>query len=176
MSNKRKPGDVVLTVIFDIDQDSQLLQWSFTIDGEPISGKGVETGLLAFVTGDTLKLVAIAKSKNGKLNRVTIDDCFIITTPRVITRREDMENAGQFAPPSPFARQNAVVNFGTGAFEGSNEEAVWVPPVQFDCSNLGRWELSFIMTTTIHRTGDMLGHEERRVFGFDPECEVGPGG
>lgn len=172
---KRAPGEVILTVTFDIDQDSQLLQWSFTVDGEPISGNGIETGLLAFVKEDTLKVVAIAKSENSKLSHITINDCYIITTPRTITRREDVDKAGTFAPPSPFTRENAVVNFGTGEFTGNNEQAVWQPELVLDCTNLGRWELSFIMTATIHRVGDMLGQAERRVFGFDPECEVGSG-
>eukprot|EP01034_Spumella_vulgaris_P024017 gene24016-biopygen20801 len=175
MTNTRPPGKVILYITFDIDQDSQLLNWSFTLNGKPITGDGVETGLLAFVKGDTLQVNATAKSQNGNLAQISINDCYIITVPRVITRREDPEQAGQFAPPSPFSRENAVVNLGTGSFEGNNMEAIWRCEVPLECTNQGRWELSFIMTTTIDRIGDKLGQGERRVFDFDPECEVGGG-
>jgi hypothetical protein len=166
---------VVLTVTFDIDQDSQLLQWAFTADGKPITGQGVETGLLAFECKDQLSLVVVANSKKETLNQVTIEGCHLITTPRAFTKRQNPERAGEFAEPSPFGPCGAVVAFGTGTIEGSGTQATWQPDVSFDCSHLGRWEMSFIMTTSISRTDDASGSPERRVFGFDPECEVGMG-
>ena len=168
--------NIILTVIFDIDQDSQLLQWAFTADGEPISGDGVETGLLAFKCHDKITLVAHAKSKKGDLRQVRIEDCHIITTPRAFTLRENPKRAGEFADPSPFSRHNAVVSFGKGIIEGSDKDAKWQSDVTLECTNKGRWDMSLIMTTSITRCGDAVELPERRVFGFDPECEVGSGG
>jgi hypothetical protein len=167
--------DVTLTVVFDIDQDSQLLQWAFTADGKPITGQGVETGLLAFQCGDKISLVAHAKSKNGVLKQVQIQDCQVVTTPRAFTKRENPERAGEFAEPSPFSDQYAVVSFGNGIAEGNNSEAKWQSDVVMQCTNEGRWEMSLIMTTAISRSGATVEAAERRVFGFDPELEVGVG-
>jgi hypothetical protein len=168
--------EVVLTTTFDIDQDSQLLQWSFTVDGEPITGTGVETGLLAFKREDKVSVVMIATSKKAHIAQVTIDDCNMITTPRAFTLRENPELAGQFPTPSPFGSNSAVISYGKGVCQGSSEVAVWQPTLTLECTNLGRWDLSFIITTSIRRTTS-AGVEgiERRVFGFDPECEVGSG-
>lgn len=166
---------VLLTVTFDIDQDSQLLQWSFTANGEPITGSGVETGLLAFQLQDKVSLRVIAKSGKKQLEQVEIQDCRLISAPRAFTVRQNPERAGQFAAPSPFALQNAVVSFGQGTCVGSGSEAVWASDVTFECSNQGRWDLSFIMTTAISRSGEQDSQPERRVFLFDPEGEVGSG-
>lgn len=167
--------DISLTVIFDIDQDSQLLQWAFTANGEPISGKGVETGLLAFERNDILTIQAFANSQDGGLKQVIIEDCHIITTPRAFTARENPARAGQFPQPSPFGQNGAVISLGQGAFVGSNTQAEWQPGIQLECTEQGRWEMSFVMTTAISRTSDTPEGVERRVFGFDPELEVGAG-
>ncbi|CAN7413193.1 hypothetical protein LJR289_002549 [Pseudoduganella sp. LjRoot289] len=167
--------NVTLTVTFDIDQDSQLLQWGFEADGKPLTGEGVETGLLAFKRQDKIELVVQAKSKNNNLKQVKIEDCYMITTPRAFTARENPEHAGEFPEPSPFGDHSAVVSFGQGTIEGTVSKAQWQSDVIPECTNLGRWDMSLIMTTAISRTGDSACHPERRVFGFDPECEVGSG-
>jgi hypothetical protein len=167
--------DIILTVVFDIDQDSQLLKWAFTADGQPISGDGVETGLLAFQQQDKISLVVHAKSKKGVLKQVEIQDCQMITSPLAITKREDPTRAGEFPAPSPFGAEAAVVSFGIGIAEGSSTKAVWESGVVMECTNKGRWEMSLVMTTSISRTGDTPIAVERRVFSFDPELEVGTG-
>jgi hypothetical protein len=168
--------EVVLTVTFDINQDSQLLQWVFTANGEPITGQGVETGLLAFKHYDKITLVAVANSAKGDLQQIEIEDCHMITTPRAFTVRENPKKAGEFAEPSPFGHHSAVVSFGKGTIKGSSTQAQWNPDKQLDCTHLGRWDMSLIITAAITRTGDTTGCPERRVFAFDPECEVGTGG
>ncbi|WP_377700831.1 hypothetical protein [Pseudoduganella sp. UC29_71] len=165
--------DVILTATFDIDQDSQLLRWSFTADGKPISGQGVETGLLAFKLGDNLTVVVQARSEFGRLKQVDIQSCNLITMPRAFTKRENPERAGEFPEPSPFGDQYAVVDLGNGICDASGaSSAIWHAPRELTCDNLGRWELSFIITTNIIYTD---GEVERRVFAFDPECDVGTG-
>lgn len=169
--------DVLLTVTFDIDQDSQLLRWAFTADGEPITGQGVETGLLAFKIDDKLSVNVIATSDKETLESVHIDGCHFITLPRAFTKRENPKRAGEFPEPSPFNEYGAVIDLGNGKCQGHSPTTVkqWQPDVPLQCDNLGRWELSFILTTTITRkNGDLLSREQR-VFAFDPEVEVGDG-
>ena len=166
--------EVLLTATFDIDQDSQLLRWSFLADGQPISGDGVETGLLAFKMNDTLSVQVIANSKNRTLKQVDINSCHFITTPLAFTKRENPERAGEFPEPSPFGDQYAVIDLGNGTCENNAEltQGTWRSKMPLQCDNLGRWELSFVITTNIvYSTGKV----ERRVFEFDPECEVGGG-
>lgn len=168
--------DVQLTVTFDIDQDSQLLRWAFTADGKPISGQGVETGLLAFQLDDRLSVTVIATSEND-LNSVYIDGCHFITIPRAFTKRENPERAGEFPEPSPFNEYGAVINLGSGECQGHSPTMVkqWQPTLPLQCDNIGRWELSFVLTTTITRENGGLSEREQRVFAFDPEVEVGNG-
>ena len=170
--------DISLTVIFDIDQDSQLLQWAFTADGQPISGQGIETGLLAFQLEDRLSVTVVAKSEQGSLDSVHIDGCHFISIPRPFSKRENPERAGEFPEPSPFNDYGAVIDLGSGECEGYGETAVkqWTPDLALQCDNIGRWELSFVMTTTITRNQGGLAPREQRVFGFDPELEVSAGG
>jgi hypothetical protein len=166
--------EVILTATFDIDQDSQLLRWSFLADGKPISGDGVETGLLAFQVNDSLNVRVVANSKNRTLRQVDINSCHIITTPLAFTKREDPDRAGEFPDPSPFGDEYAVIDLGYGTCENDAELAkgIWNAKLPLQCDNTGRWELSFIITVTIAYSS---GHVERRVFEFDPECEVGAG-
>lgn len=169
--------NVLLTVTFDIDQDSQLLRWAFTVDGKPISGQGVETGLLAFQKDDRLSVTVIATSEKDPLSSVHIDDCHFITIPRSFTKRENPERAGEFPEPSPFNEYGAVIDLGSGECEGYGQTTVkqWQPDVPLTCDNIGRWELSFVLTTTITRSQGGLMPREQRVFAFDPELEVGNG-
>jgi hypothetical protein len=170
--------DVILTVTFDIDQDSQLLRWAFTADGKPISGQGVETGLLAFKLKDTLKVVVNAECSDGPMADVHIDGCHFITIPRAFTKRENPERAGEFPDASPFNEYGAVISLGSGDCTAHVPTSVkqWTSDVPLQCDNLGRWELSMVLTTTIIRTNGGLRASEQRVFAFDPECEVGSGG
>ena len=166
--------NVILAATFDIDQDSQLLRWSFTADGKPISGQGVETGLLAFKLGDKLNVVVQAQSEFGVLKQVDIQSCTLVSIPRAFTKRENPERAGEFPEPSPFGDQYAVVDLSNGICENiSTHLAIWNSPRTLTCDNLGRWELSFVITTNIVHTD---GEVERRVFAFDPECDVGSDG
>jgi hypothetical protein len=168
--------NVVLTVTFDIDQDTQLLSWAFTADGKPISGQGVETGLLAFQKDDQLSVAVIATSE-APLGSVHIDGCHMITMPLAFTKRENPERAGEFPEPSPFNEYGAVIDLGSGECEGHGETTAkrWQPQVPMQCDNIGRWEMSFVLTTTITRTQGGLAQREQRVFAFDPEFEVGNG-
>lgn len=169
--------NVVLTVTFDIDQDSQLLSWVFTADGKPITGQGLETGLLAFEKDDQLRVTVIATSDNDPLSTVHIDGCHFITIPRVFSKRENPERAGEFPEPSPFNEYGAVIDLGSGECTGHAPTTAkqWQPDVLLTCDNIGRWELSLVLTTTITRNQGGLAAREQRVFAFDPEVEVGNG-
>jgi hypothetical protein len=169
--------NVLLTVTFDIDQDSQLLSWAFEADGKPITGQGVETGLLAFQKDDKLSVTVIATSEKDPLGSIHIDGCHLITIPRAFTKRENPQRAGEFPEPSPFNEYGAVVNLGSGECEGHGTTLVkqWQPDVPMQCDNIGRWEMSFVLTTTINRSQGGVILPEQRVFAFDPEFEVGNG-
>jgi hypothetical protein len=169
--------NILLTVTFNIDQDTQLLRWAFTADGKPISGDGVETGLLAFQKDDLVNVLVVAKSDDGPLNKVQIDGCHFITMPLAFTKRENPELAGEFPEPSPFNNYGAVIDLGSGECTGYGKTTVkqWQPDLQLQCDNIGRWELSFVLSTTITRANGELLESERRVFAFDPELEVGSG-
>lgn len=168
--------EVILTVTFNIDQDTQLLRWVFTADGKPISGQGVETGLLAFQLKDTLSVIVNAECSDSA--EVHIDGCHFITIPRPFTKRENPERAGEFPDASPFNEYGAVIALGSGECTGHVPAAVkqWTSDVPLQCDNLGRWELSMVLTTTITRSIAGQRTSEQRVFAFDPECEVGSGG
>lgn len=169
--------NVQLTVTFDVDQDTQLLRWVFTADGEPISGQGVETGLLAFKIDDKLSINVIATSDKVPLDSVHIDGCHFVTMPRAFTKRENPERAGEFPEPSPFNEYGAVIDLGNGECQGHGQTLVkqWQSEIPLQCDNVGRWELSFILTTTITRKNGDLVAREQRVFAFDPEVEVDNG-
>ncbi|WP_228896149.1 hypothetical protein [Pseudoduganella aquatica] len=170
--------DVILNVTFDIDQDTQLLRWNFEADGKPIAGQGVETGLLAFQLADKLSVNVIAECKSSEYTAdVHIDGCHFITIPRAFTKRENPERAGEFPEASPFNDYGAVISLGSGDCVGHPPTTVklWQPDLPMQCDNLGRWELSMVLTTTITRNQGGLTHREQRVFAFDPECEVGMG-
>lgn len=169
--------DVLLTATFDVDQDSQLLSWNFTVDGKPITGQGKETGLLAFQKDDRLSIAVIAESDTIPLGTVTIDGCHLITIPRVFSKRENPERAGEFPEPSPFNEYGAVIDLGRGECLGHGETLAkqWQPDLLLTCDNVGRWELSFVLTTTISQNQGGLISSEQRVFTFDPELEVGNG-
>lgn len=169
--------DVVLSVTFDINQNTELLRWAFTADGKPISGEGVETGLLAFQKDDRLSVTVTATSDTDPLESVHIDGCHFITMPLAFTKRESPDRAGEFPEPSPFNEYGAVIDLGSGACEGYGQTTVkqWQPDIPLQCDNTGRWELSFVMTTTITRRQGSLLVPEQRVFAFDPELEVSNG-
>ena len=169
--------EIELTVIFDIDQDSELLRWTFTADGQPITGKGVETGLLSFQMNDRLSVSVVAESTTAPLDSIHIDGCHFITMPRAFTKRENPARAGEFPEPSPFNEYGAVISLGSGECVGHGETLVkqWQPDVPLQCDNVGRWELSFVLTTTIVRNNGGVTEREQRVFAFDPEVEVDVG-
>jgi hypothetical protein len=171
---------ICLMVSFDINQESEKLNWSF-LDAErrPIpKDTGLETGLFVFKAGDTFELNVVAKSYDNELSNVHIIDCHLITRPILHSKRVQPQIAGEYPYPSPFfdpdtylEGQGATASFGNGAASGSPAVMSWDSPQQLTCRNEGRWQTSFIMTVAIE-TGSGL---EYRVFSFDPETQVGTG-
>jgi hypothetical protein len=171
---------ICLMVSFDINQESEKLNWSF-LDAErrPISKKdGVETGLFVFEAGDTFELNVVAKSYDGQLSNAHIIDCHLITRPIMHSKRVHPKIAGEYPYPSPFfdpdtwiEGQGATASFGGGVASGSPALMSWDSPHKLTCRNEGRWQTSFIMTVAI----ETMGQLEYRVFSFDPETQVGTG-
>jgi hypothetical protein len=171
---------ITLMVSFDIDQESEQLNWSFLdAEGRPIvRPKGQETGTIAFKAGDAIALQVVAYSYKKALRGAHIIDCHLMTRPLLYSKRQNPEFAGEYPYPSPFFNpatqldgQGATASFGNGATAGTPSRMSWSSPVVMLCLNEGRWDTSFIMTVAIE-TADGLDY---RVFAFDPECQVGTG-
>lgn len=169
-----------LRVSFDINQESEKLDWSF-LDAEhqPLHpSTGVETGLFVFEAGDQMRLNVVANSYNEELKAVHIIDCHLINRPILYSQRVSPALAGRYPYPSPFfdpARpldgQGATADFGHGQARGGPLKMSWDSEVELIYRNMGRWQMSFIITVAIER-GDGL---EYRVFSFDPEGQVNNG-
>jgi hypothetical protein len=169
-----------LKVSFDINQESEKLNWSF-LDSEhqPVEkSKGVETGLFVFEAGDQMRLNVVANSYNEELVAVHIIDCYLTNRPILFSHRVVPEHAGRYPYPSPFFDpaqplngQGATSDFGHGEAHGDPMMMTWDSDVELLYRNKGRWQMSFIMTVAIER-----GHGlEYRVFSFDPEGQVSNG-
>lgn len=169
-----------LRVSFDINQESERLNWTF-LDAEhqPMrKPDGQETGLFVFEAGETIRLNVVANSYLGTLSGVHIIDCHLISRPILHSKRVHPEIAGEYPYPSPFFDplatldgQGATSSFGHGAALGSARSMSWDSEVELVYRNEGRWQTAFIMTVAIETTTGL----EYRVFGFDPECQVGTG-
>jgi len=169
-----------LMVSFDINQESEKLNWAF-LDSEhqPLEkSKGVETGLFVFEAGETMRLNVVANSYLEELVGVHIIDCHLVNRPILYSRRLTPHVAGEYPYPSPFFDpaeplngQGATSSFGHGAARGGPMKMAWDSDVELIYRNMGRWQMSFIMTVAIERANGL----EYRVFSFDPEAQVGSG-
>lgn len=169
-----------LMVSFDINQESEKLNWAF-LDSEhqPLEkSKGVETGLFVFEAGETMRLNVVANSYLEELVGVHIIDCHLVNRPILYSRRLTPHVAGEYPYPSPFFDpaeplngQGATSSFGHGEAHGGPMKMLWDSDVELIYRNMGRWQMSFIMTVAIERANGL----EYRVFSFDPEAQVGSG-
>jgi len=170
-----------LMVSFDINQESEKLDWAFLdAQHEPLEkAKGVETGLFVFEAGETMRLNVVANSYQEELVGVHIIDCHLMNRPIMYSRRVTPQMAGEYPFPSPFFDpaqplngQGATASFGHGEAHGGPMKMVWDSDLELIYRNKGRWQMSFIMTVAIERANGL----EYRVFSFDPEAHVGSGG
>jgi hypothetical protein len=173
-----------LLLAFDIDQESQRLNWSFQRDGHPEpKGDGLDTGMFGFKKGDIVTLLVVGKSYLGRQANLQILDSHYITRPILNSRTTHPKSAGEYPLPSPFFGEQqdghvhgACVSFGHGTAEVLPEAMIWPSEKSFVCMVDGRWDTSFVMTTKIsYWTVDNEIVERFRVFTFDPETEVGTG-
>ncbi|UTY56247.1 hypothetical protein [Massilia sp. erpn] len=170
---------ITLRILFDAQQTSGALWWDLQPPSDPTFGPC--TGALRFSPGDQVSLEIYADSmKSAGLTGFDVLECCIITRPQVI-RLLDGEMA-QFAQPSPFRSQPSACTRLEGGFplvpplgDDAPESLLrqWSGVLQVDAL-IGRWELSLVLTVNLHFQGQKA--PVPRVFGFDPECEVGDGG
>lgn len=193
-----KPVTMRLEANFDIDQIGDTLEWSFErSDGEGNPIEGIYAGGIYFQEGEKMYL-HVKAGQTIKLGRKRFEgfkivDCCIISRPQLysIDLSPETPKKAKFAPPSPFGlllqdgsvsdKQSmpATFNFSVAQFGNATVvptepdyyqlERVWESHLTIGQSN-GRWELSLVLTVEITRAD---GITEMRVFGFDPESEVG---
>lgn len=189
-----KPVTYVLQVIFDIRQASDRLNWQYFVDGadgrhdknKKNKSEANLTGTYAFKKGDLLKLEVVARGIDpAHETKISILDCHVISRP-ILHFASDLnvklKLAGTYPEPSPFS-DTCVNRFNVKKFKNWEERASQLidgKTVEFftistsllEHVNTGRWQTSFMMTVEI----DLKGvPQPRRVFTFDPECQVGTG-
>ena len=169
-------ANLSLNVQFDINQDSQQLNWYFSDTHGKLSPRqgGTKSGVLSFNPGDALTALIVADSAAGQLESARIIDCALITTPLVNTW--NMEKPGHYPEPSPFYKEGVgpgtIASFMPVKSNGGSARRQSFTGTTLIFANPGRWKLTFVMTVEITETSGVVTH---RVFGFDPECEVGTG-
>jgi len=178
---KEESQSATLSVRFDADQTSSLLQWTLNEpNGSARILAGTNAGAMHFYQGEVLSLDVIGGgSKAGKFTSFQIIDCCIITTPQIVSCAPGEKT--RYARPSPFlqsvgASYHMALDFQSGLDCGDDSyrqiTQTWKPTLNVG-HTAGRWELSFNITVMIYR--DPGDAPEVRVFQFDPESSVGSG-
>lgn len=171
--------EYTLEVNFDVQQISQRLKWNFYKGKKPVLPyTGANTGQMVFDCGDTVTLMVTGNSHNSLLKKLAFTQCHLVTYPIINSMHAHLGPPGDYSPPSPFTNTGAVIDLlGTqepALATGDANAWVWQSPAPQTCVNTGRWEMSLILTAdiTLNSTDP---YTRRRVFSFDPECEVGTG-
>ncbi|HEY5798920.1 MAG TPA: hypothetical protein VIT92_01795 [Burkholderiaceae bacterium] len=168
---------IVLAVNFDIDQESELLDWSFNEEGQQIvpQTQGLETGMLQLKKGDVLVAQITANSYKDALSAFEVIDCALINRP--ILNAWTLPQPGTYPPPSPYFDPALEDTGGVSSMLPMQYGAA--SKAQQSCTgrsltvtDIGRWETAFVVTVAITRTD---GTRSNRVFAFDPETYVGTG-
>lgn len=177
---------IVLSMSFDVDQNSDNLIWalkapelSSSNDGS-ISQYGVGAGSVKFFQGENVMLeVKGGGSYTDGFTSFQIIECCLITRPKVVVAGADIPT--RYASPSPFLQSiGSSYIFENDYFSAVNDDdddqyrtitQTWKRSLNIEHTN-GTWELSLNLTVRILRG---YGSPEIRVFRFDPEVQVGDG-
>jgi hypothetical protein len=183
MTDKTDKKNVTLTVGFDIDQVTDALAYHFHSrdHAHPNPLTGLFAGEIYFCTGEIFHLRVKGGGAIDGFSSFQVVDCCIVTRPRVIVAGPDVTT--RHAAPSPFlqvlgACYQFPLDFSSDVKDDQEQQyrvitQHWKRTLDVSHSH-GQWDLSFTLTVRIQR-GPLL-EPEIRVFYFDPEGQVGPGG
>ena len=182
--------DVELSVSFDINQLGPHLCWAVNEEDDHkrnlFSIVGRHAGAVHMKKGDRvyLRVSAYSGPLDGGLPGETsfemrVVGCTLMTVPR-------LRQLEVLYTPSPFASGDAQPALPTAHFEKFEQlgqlkwferlKATRLVNISTDhldvAEDFGVWEFSMVLTVDITHQD---GNEERRVFLFDPESEVGTG-
>lgn len=177
---------VVLTIRFDVDQNSDRLTWSLTQpprgtaanDDKPEDEYAPGTGTVKLYTGEAVALHVIGScAPDSGFTSFQIIECCLITRPKVMIAGPHRET--RYAPPSPFLQSIGSSyffenDFSSTVLERETERKItqcWKRTLNIAHTD-GSWELSLNLTVRILRGPHAM---EVRVFRFDPEVQVGNG-
>lgn len=175
--------NVTLTVGFDIDQTTDALSHHFHSrdHGHPNPITGLYAGEVYLREGEHFHLKVKGGGPSGELASFQILDCCLVTRPHVISTGPGLPT--RHATPSPFlqaigASYQFPLDFSTEVSDNLEQRyrvitQHWKHTLDVSHSR-GRWDLSLVLTVKILRGPVLL--PEIRVFSFDPEGQVGPGG
>ena len=179
----KKPTSMLLEANFDINQIGETLEWSFSRkDGQGNPLKGRYAGSIYFTVGEEVH-IRVRAGGYEKFESFKVLDCTLITRPQIVSIAPGA--LATYAQPSPF--ENTVgacvevdpADFGPGQGAESEQDGrkyhtiaqKWNKHLTV-AQTMGRWEIAFVLTVEITRKS---GQQQRRVFVFDPEGEVGAG-
>lgn len=181
---KQEPSAMVLKANFDIDQDSNLLEWRYERsdgDGHPIEGK--DAGNIYFTVGEQF-FVQVNGGSKVKYDGFDILDCSLVTIPMIYRCAPGEPTV--YAPPSPFLSKvpDAVMPACVALLPSQFATRMVAPTEDYyritqnwtESLTVGqkaaRWDMAFYITVRIRRN---CKPPELRVFWFDPETTVGTG-
>jgi hypothetical protein len=181
---KKEPSAMVLEANFDIDQDSNLLEWYYERsdgDGNPIEGR--DAGSIYFTVGEKF-FVQVKGGSKVLFEGFDILDCSLVSNPMIYRcapgERTVYALPSPFLPRVPGAVMPATVQllpsqFATGLVKPT-KDYYQITQNWNDSLTVGettaRWDMAFYLTVRIRRTDRA---PELRVFWFDPETTVGTG-
>lgn len=187
-TNPTLPAKTTLRIWFDADQQGSDLAYQLVRDNpgtpDPQPHQGPHADSLYFAPGEEVELQIIGSGAvKGGFDSFQLIECVIVTRPQVVQRGPNMVT--RYAAPSPFLQSVGAcyvlpLDFRAtldckGELNGPERRITqdWKHSLNVGFTP-GMWELSFLMTVRITRDAGTIS--EVRVFGFDPESEVGSTG
>ncbi len=168
---------VIFRVTYDIEQLGGGLLWSASSESGQslVADTGRYAGSVHFEHDDQIHVEVRGSGPLGKFVEARVLAAHFITLPH----NEGMRTSA----PAPFSDETAVVAIpgwgkvqvrddAVGALRYSEQTSKTPLPV---IQKTGRWKLSMLLSVAIVRNVDGAVVETVRVFGFDPESEVGTG-
>jgi hypothetical protein len=180
----KQENTIVLSISFDVDQNSDNLFWelkkpdSSSSTDESTSQYGVGAGAIQFFQGENVMLeVKGGGISSDGFTSFQIMECCLITRPKVLIAGKDVPT--RYASPSPFLQSiGSSYVFENDYFSDLSDKddyrtitQMWKHSLNIEHTN-GVWELSLNLTVRIRRG---FGLPDIRVFRFDPEFQVGNG-
>lgn len=175
---------IVLSMSFDVDQNSDNLFWELKKpDTDPSNDDsttqyGTGAGAVRFFQGENVMLeVKGGGARADGFTSFQIIECCLITRPKVVIAGTGIPT--RYASPSPFLQSiGSSYVFENDFFSHVDDKddyrtitQTWKRSLNIEHTN-GTWELSLNLTVRILRG---FGAPDIRVFRFDPEVQVGNG-